>query len=336
MIEIYPHVEPAAESPEKDGRFFELASTRLGMEILPVSSGRAAAVSGLRALGLGRMDEILVPPYLGQCVLSALLYTSFPAMTASSRTRAILVYHQFGFPQDIDAISKVAEARGWVIVNDCANSVFSMWGNDYVARWGDMTVLSLWKIYGCGLGGGLLVRDEEKRTRARAALDADRALHEVEAERVRAALLEARQDRDSASAVLTVAGVYGKLPLLGACPPGAVAAMPSSAEEIDADIGHRQTLWARVRKAFSERVPQCDAEAVVPFAVPVVGEERDLRTVADRVRAELGFDCPILRFDFGMNMLEPDYRKALVIGCHSGWTEEAVDGICRIASGVLA
>ena len=79
MLTIYP--DPLkTKSNNNSNQFFEVLSKEINKEIYPFSSARAAMVYSLRAMGLNRMDEILVPPYLSHCVISALSRTSFPSM----------------------------------------------------------------------------------------------------------------------------------------------------------------------------------------------------------------------------------------------------------------
>ena len=154
MISLYPR--HAAPPYAQKGDFFGLLKKSVGADVIPFSCGRAALVYGMQALGFTRRDEILVPPYLGHCVLSALARTSFPTMAPSSATKGILVFHQFGYPQQLDEIQKVAAKNKWFIINDCANTIFSVYKGKRVTDWGDFTMLSFPKLYACLLGGGLI------------------------------------------------------------------------------------------------------------------------------------------------------------------------------------
>lgn len=145
---------PVFKKGNKGNKFFNIFESVTGLKVLPFACGRSAIVAGLSAFGLGRMDEILVPPYLGQCVLSAISRTAFPTMTPSSCTKAILVFHQFGFPQNLTDIESVARKKGWIILNDCANTIFTKVNGKFLLEWGDFSIISLAKLYPCGLGGG--------------------------------------------------------------------------------------------------------------------------------------------------------------------------------------
>src|SRR5450631_846330 len=74
-----------------------------------LGSGKAAiaAVLGfLRHTGVlaSKNSEVLVPQWLGIPVYQQITNYVFPVLSCTSRTRAVLAYHQYGFPQDMDRI----------------------------------------------------------------------------------------------------------------------------------------------------------------------------------------------------------------------------------------
>lgn len=328
MITIYPNRTFVRNT--KQTRFFENLSKMTGSEIFPFSCGRAALVYGLRALGLQRMDEILVPPYLGHCVLSALARASFPTMTASSRTKALLVFHQFGYPQKIEEIHRLASEKEWIIVNDCANTIFSSLRKEMIIKWGDFSVLSFSKIYPCILGGALIsnrgeIRNWLNENYKKLSLD-----HLNRANMAYDTLEKSKKGLLGYEAGFEVDAVFGYLPEVVSFPSRTLASLPDGVDEIEKDIARRKRLLNIVRDSLSGRVPDCPGEDVVPFAIPVSGEESRLDEISARITVELNMDVPVLYFDFARNMLNPDYRKALVIGCHEDWNEDIVKRICDI------
>ncbi|MFQ5647312.1 MAG: DegT/DnrJ/EryC1/StrS family aminotransferase, partial [bacterium] len=267
-------------------------------------------VAGLRAAGLGRMDEILIPPYMCGAVLSALYRTCFPSMTPSGRTKAVFVYHQFGFPQKLSGIEKLAQEKGWVILNDCANTVFTRVGGKLLVEWGDFSIISLAKLYPCGLGGGFysqqpnlrkIVCAEHQRVAGRQAERADQALEK---------LININNGLFKDETVFEIHGLYGYLPELAAFPQKACSALPSTEKEIKKDIARRKNIWSLVKGMLPARVPICDeGDEVVPFAIPVSGDPSDLEKMSNKIKKKLSLDAPVLHFDFSRNMLKPDYRK---------------------------
>ncbi len=91
----------------------ERVSRLVGAEAVAVPSVRVAVLWILEHLGLNRhADEILVPRFLGRCILNVLGRCALPVQSISSRTRVALVVHQFGFLQNLPMIeSDLAKSR---------------------------------------------------------------------------------------------------------------------------------------------------------------------------------------------------------------------------------
>jgi perosamine synthetase len=103
--------------------------------------GRVALYAILRALGIGRGDEVIVPAFTCVAVPNAVLYTGAtpvyadiyeatytadPAAVAAAmtaRTRAVLAQNTFGLSADLDALAAVARPHGAVVVDDCTHGL---------------------------------------------------------------------------------------------------------------------------------------------------------------------------------------------------------------------
>jgi perosamine synthetase len=110
--------------------------------------GRVALYAILRALGIGRGDEVVVPAFTCVAVPNAILYadatpiyvdideatyTADPAAVAaaiSPRTRAVLAQNTFGLSADLDALAAVAQPPGAVVIDDCTHGL----GGSYKGR----------------------------------------------------------------------------------------------------------------------------------------------------------------------------------------------------------
>lgn len=323
-------IYPVFKKRKGNRTFFNTLETILGLKILPFTCGRSAIVAGLSAFGLSRMDEILVSPYLGQCVLSAISRTAFPTMTPSNRTKAVLVYHQFGYPQDIARIESTAKRKGWIVLNDCANTIFTQVKGRFLAEWGDFTIVSLSKLYPCAMGGGFYSKHPDVYEKVFAW---HKKLSRVQTDRAEDAikkLIAINSGAFGTEAIFEINSLYGYLPDLVAFPRKAYSALPSSKLQIEKDITHRRKVWSIIKEMLPDRVPAYKDEEIVPFAVPISGDALELERLSAYIKEKFFMDAPVLHFDFARNMLKPDYRKSLVIGCHEGWSEENVIRICEM------
>ncbi|MBF0522444.1 MAG: DegT/DnrJ/EryC1/StrS family aminotransferase [Candidatus Omnitrophica bacterium] len=310
--------------------FLKPMESQIGKGAIPVSCARAGLVAGLRALGIKRMDEILVAPYMCQAVLSALSRTAFPTMTPSHRTKAIMVFHQFGFPQNLSLIEDVAKKNKWIIVSDCAHTISSSYKGQNVVRWGDFSVVSFSKIFPCILGGALVSSREKFLKEVENKIKFLSPRDKVWVEKAYRTLEKYQKIQCGNDAVFEIASVYGYLPEVVSFPQQAESLLPKTKEEVVADIERRRNIWKAVKSFFPKLVPICLESDVVPWAIPIKVDPAKAENIVQNIKKKVNVDLPILHFDFARNMLNPDYRKALVIDCHNETKEGLVGEICTI------
>jgi dTDP-4-amino-4,6-dideoxygalactose transaminase len=162
-------------------RFASAVRDYLGMRfVLPVNRGRTGIEIGLRAMGIGRGDDVVLPSFLCRSVLDAVLCTGARPVfadigddlnvTAKSveaaltpRTRCVIVAHLFGAPAAIDEIEALLASRGVALMDDAAQALGARRGDRLVGSFGACGIVS------CGPGkplagaaGGLLVTNDEQ------------------------------------------------------------------------------------------------------------------------------------------------------------------------------
>ena len=113
-----------------------------------VSSGTAGLHLCLRALEIGEGDEVILPSFTFIAAGNAVLYerarpvfVDIDAVTLNldpagieakitSRTRAIIVVHTFGYPADLDPILEIARRHGLAVIEDACEAL----GAEYHGR----------------------------------------------------------------------------------------------------------------------------------------------------------------------------------------------------------
>jgi perosamine synthetase len=106
-----------------------------------VSSGTAGLHLALRAVGVGEGDEVITSPFSFVASANAVLYERARPVFAdidpvtlnldpaaaeaaiTSRTKAILPVHIFGYPADMRAFERIAERHGLAIVEDACEAL---------------------------------------------------------------------------------------------------------------------------------------------------------------------------------------------------------------------
>jgi dTDP-4-amino-4,6-dideoxygalactose transaminase len=153
-----------------------------------VASGTDALLVGLKAMGLGRGDEVITTPYTFFATAGAIWNTgarpvfvdiepeSFnldpDALDAAvtERTRAIVPVHLFGQCADMDRIGAFARERDLLILEDAAQSVSACWRDAHPGALGFPAAVSFYpskNLGGFGDGGMILTDDEAVADRAR-------------------------------------------------------------------------------------------------------------------------------------------------------------------------
>jgi dTDP-4-amino-4,6-dideoxygalactose transaminase len=70
--------------------------------------------------------------------------------------KALMVTHYFGFVQDLGALRAFCDARGLLLLEDCAHCFFGEHGGRPVGAWGDYAAASSMKFYPVYEGGALV------------------------------------------------------------------------------------------------------------------------------------------------------------------------------------
>ncbi len=327
MIDLYPRYKSGNGTLQP---FLDAFTSVTDKKVLPFSCARAAMVFFLRVYGTTRMEEILVPPFLGGCVLSALTHTIFPSVRPSEKTTVIMVYHQFGFSQKIEAIQEVAKQKGWHILSNCSNTISSRANGVSILDWGDVSIVSFAKLFSTGLGGGLVTASQEVQERYRTAT-ASNEVHGRWAQKALSVIQSAHAtDMQTESMRLEIEGVYGYLPEIVAFPDAAAASLPQDQSTLETDFNRRKRLLGIAQDFFPDKIPDCKNTEVVPFAIPIRGNRETLDRISKEIHNTLEYHAPVLHFDFACNMLASQYEPALVLGCHEEWDEENFTRICRL------
>lgn len=150
-----------------------------------VSNCTAALHLALLTAGVRPGDEVVCPSHSFIATANAVLqagarpvfadvgertYNLDPALAEraiSSKTRAILVVHQMGFPADLDAFAEIARRRGVRIVEDAACAAGSEYKSRRIGSHGELVCFSFHprKVITTGDGGMITTSDPRHRER---------------------------------------------------------------------------------------------------------------------------------------------------------------------------
>jgi dTDP-4-amino-4,6-dideoxygalactose transaminase len=162
----------------------------LGVEIAALcGSGSLALEIVLRACGVKRGDEVIIPTFCCTAVVSPILAVgAVPVladvgaelnMTAETvdaaltkKTKAVIVPHLFGNPAEIGAIVDLACDKNIRVIDDAAQALGATIEGRPVGSLGDVGILSFGSEKVCfGLGGGVVVHQNNELFNGAAARD---------------------------------------------------------------------------------------------------------------------------------------------------------------------
>lgn len=150
-----------------------------------MTSGHAALVSALVAMGIGPGDEVIVPAYTYIATAMAVVaagampviveadetLTISPSAVEKSitkHTKAIIPVHIQGFACDMDSIMRIASEHGIAVLEDACQADGGTYKGRRLGTIGDAGALSFnfFKVISAGEGGALLTNDKKIADRA--------------------------------------------------------------------------------------------------------------------------------------------------------------------------
>jgi dTDP-4-amino-4,6-dideoxygalactose transaminase len=161
-----------------EDEFAALHDAKHGVATVNATMGLSVA---LKAVGIGRGDEVLVPPYTFIATASAaLMLGAIPVFVdvdpetllidpslidaaVTPRTKAIVPVHHGGSPADMDGVMAAARRHGLRVVEDAAQAHGAAWRGRPVGTIGDVGVFSFQssKPVNAGEGGIMLTDDDD-------------------------------------------------------------------------------------------------------------------------------------------------------------------------------
>jgi dTDP-4-amino-4,6-dideoxygalactose transaminase len=150
-----------------------------------VSSCTAALMLGLKTLGIGPGDEVLVPSmtfvasanaveHVGATPIfvdsepeTGLIDLAAADAAVTARTRAIMPVHLAGRPVDMDALGALRDRHGVLVVEDAAHAIGAEWNGTRIGGHGNLTAYSFYVTKNITTieGGALATHDRELAAR---------------------------------------------------------------------------------------------------------------------------------------------------------------------------
>ena len=166
----------------------ELETYLNSAHVLTCGSGTDALALAVRALGIGPGDEVIMPSFTFVAPAEAVVLAGATPVfvdidpetflidlnqcrdAITSRTRAVIVVHLFGYPASIEAV-EAAVGVDVAVIEDCAQSFGALdhgQATGVRGRFGCFSFFPSKNLGACGDGGALLTQDDELAARVHA------------------------------------------------------------------------------------------------------------------------------------------------------------------------
>ncbi len=146
---------------------------------LATSSGTAALLISLKALGIGEGDEVIVPAYTFVATFSSVIFAGAVPVLAeideslcldpgdiehriTPKTKAIMPVHMLGNPCDMDAIMDIANRHGLVVIEDSCQACGGAYKGKKLGTIGAIGAYSLNVFKTITAGDGGMVATDDK------------------------------------------------------------------------------------------------------------------------------------------------------------------------------
>jgi len=177
------------------GEFEEAFAAAHGASFgVTATSGTAAIEIALRAAGLQRGDEVIVPALTFYATAFAALVQGFKPVFCdidpdtwcidpeqierliTPRTRAIVPVHLGSRMADMDRIGEIARKHRLAVIEDCAHAHGMQWNGRHAGTFGDAGCFSFQtsKLMTCGEGGIIVTNDAQMEERCRGYMNSGR------------------------------------------------------------------------------------------------------------------------------------------------------------------
>lgn len=188
---LKPEIEPAVKACMESGvyvmgenvaMFEKEAAEYIGVKhAIATGSGTDSLVISLRACGIKEGDEVITTPFTFFATAEAIAAVGATPVFAdisedsldidpekieekiTSKTKAILPVHIFGYPADMDAINTIAKAHGLFVIEDACQAIGSEYKGKKSGALSDMGCFSFFptKNLSCFGDGGLITTDND-------------------------------------------------------------------------------------------------------------------------------------------------------------------------------
>ena len=274
---------------------------------------------------------IMVPKWLCQTYVQLFRKHCSPILTYAPSIKAAVIFHQYGFPQDMNEIMDYCDRMNISIIEDCAHAFECYYKGKRLGTFGLASVFSFPKLFPSIVGGGLATSNEELYEFA---ITESIKIHSRWISFLYNIPLYKTIFKKPKSNIFWTSMVHG-------CAEYAQQMNILSLKIVSNEIRNKALDKRRENYLFvldyfkeTEFFSDLERDGVCPYVVPLITDEKKLKKMTNSL-LEKNVYTGIYHFDVNRNLFNPYYKKCIWVPVHQGLDTGKMEEICEIISSAL-
>ncbi|MBI3601357.1 MAG: DegT/DnrJ/EryC1/StrS aminotransferase family protein [Candidatus Omnitrophica bacterium] len=305
-------------------------------DIFLTRSGRTGIILSLKAFGLTREDEVLVPPFMSTCVLDSVNQVAMSSRRLTDRTKAVLFYHHWGYSQNYAKAQELLRSRKLWVIEDCAHGVWGRSQGISMGAFGHTAIFSLSKIFEMTYAGALRINDVALLSRIEEALSAKVSLKDA-CESLSGELtylsfyntpLARRKETDM---LVGISKWYATL-LMYPCLTTVRGRLARHKAELHEVFGNQNKHFLSLLKNARNRsfmLPGDEEATMAPLCFPILSDDEGFLNSVDQWLKQRNIFTGIYHFDVNRCMFNPDYKKCVPVPLYASLSDGLYEDFIR-------
>jgi dTDP-4-amino-4,6-dideoxygalactose transaminase len=308
------------------------------IQFLKTATGRSATLLILnyfKKIGIikNQNTTIIVPKWICISYLQLLRKHCSPILKVNTSAKVALIYHQYGFPQNMEEIEDYCLRKNITIVENCAHSFESYYKGKRLGTFGYASLFSFSKLFPSIWGGGLATRNKELFEFAQQEQNALNSSWISNFLHLTKYKLDQSVNRNNIFWNNANEMAYG-------CAEYAQKMNKLSYKIISHKLNNNALTIRKENYLFvlnyfkdTDYFFGLEKEEVVPYVAPLFTNTSRLIKIKSAL-LENKINTGIYNFDVNRNLFNPYFKKCLWIPIHSGINTDRMEMICSIISRV--
>ncbi|NDF03018.1 MAG: hypothetical protein EB067_06260 [Actinobacteria bacterium] len=269
--------------------------------------------------------SVFIPKWVGSPVYQEIAGSAIPSTSPEIAHDIYMMYHQYGFSQDIKKYISSMRSEQSIIIEDCAHRIEGPVLNETQREY-HYSIFSFNKFHFCMLLGGIDTND----------LDFSLWLNSFSKNFESSILLNLFKVADEFlvhSKNFNKSDPFSRIrkmtfSVYSSYPKALDTSVAIHEKNIERELVRRKNIYSYFAEKFgpAEILPKCWVTTYCPYAIPIKGPLKFLQEIQNILQT-FEIRAPINHFDFNLNNLDPAYEKSLILPCHSQLTDVQVEFI---------